>query len=185
MAEELAVTATANSESIPSFFIAGIRTDPTAEASAVADPEIPENNILVVTVTCARPPLICPTNDFANDTILSVIPLSFINSPARIKKGIDNKVKESTPEYILVITVFNGTSEKKYKTVTEDKPIAIPTGIFINSKIKKIINKAISIFNYSFLFLIISLKVIKAIDNIAIGIEAYMYDILIPNEGEN
>ena len=47
MAEELAVTATANSESIPSYFIAGIRIDPTAEASAVADPEIPENNILV------------------------------------------------------------------------------------------------------------------------------------------
>jgi hypothetical protein len=115
-----------------------------------------------------------PTKDFANETILSVIPLSFINSPARIKKGIDNKVKESTPEYILVITVFNGTSEKKYKVATEDKPIAIPTGTLMNSKIKKITNKAISIFNYSFLFLTISLKVIKAIDNIDVGIEAYI-----------
>jgi hypothetical protein len=44
----------------------------------------------------------------------------------------------------------------------------------MNSKIKKITNKAISIFNYSFLFLTISLKVIKAIDNIDVGIEAYI-----------
>ena len=45
-----------------------------------------------------------------NDTILSVIPLSFIISPAAIKKGIANKVNESTPENILVTIALKGKS---------------------------------------------------------------------------
>ena len=44
------------------------------------------------------------------ETILSVIPLSFIISPAAIKKGIANKVKESTPEYIRVTIALRGKS---------------------------------------------------------------------------
>ena len=57
MALELALTATAKSGSIPLFFIAGISIDPRADASAVADPDIPEKNILDTIETWANPPL--------------------------------------------------------------------------------------------------------------------------------
>ena len=110
IALELALTATAKSVSIPLFFIAGINIEPKAEASAVADPEIPEKNILETIETCAKPPLICPTKALEKETILSVIPLSFIISPAAIKKGIAKRVNESTPEYILVTIALKGRS---------------------------------------------------------------------------
>ena len=48
----------AKSVSIPLFFIAGINIEPKAEASAVADPEIPEKNMLETIETWAKPPLI-------------------------------------------------------------------------------------------------------------------------------
>ena len=47
---------------------------------------------------------------YENETILSVIPLSFIISPAAMKKGIAKRVNESTPEYILVTMALNGKS---------------------------------------------------------------------------
>ena len=149
MALELALTDTAKSVSIPLFFIAGINIEPKAEASAVADPEIPEKNILETIETWARPPLIWPTKFFENETILSVIPLSFMISPAAIKKGMANKVNESTPEYILVTIALKGKSPKKLSASIDEKPIANATGKLINKSKKKAENKIASIINLS------------------------------------
>ena len=150
MALELALTATAKSVSIPLFFIAGISIEPSADASAVADPEIPEKNILETIETWAKPPFIWPTRAFEKETILSVMPLSFIISPAAIKKGIASRVKESTPENILVTIALRGKSPNKHKADIDDRPIAKATGRFKNNKIKNEQNKTVSIliFNY-------------------------------------
>ena len=55
-----ATTAVENSLSYPCFFIEGIKTVPRAEASATADPVIPDRNISATTRVWARPPRICP-----------------------------------------------------------------------------------------------------------------------------
>ena len=81
---------------------------------------------------------------FENDTILSVIPLSFIISPAAIKKGIANKVNESTPEYILVTIALKGKSPKKLSASIDEKPIAKATGKLMNNSKKKAVNKIFS-----------------------------------------
>src|SRR5690625_6991536 len=75
----------------------GTNTEPSDEASASADPEIPPKKVLDNTFTSARPPLTFPMTTLARSINLLEIPPSFIISPARIKKGIANKEKEFNP----------------------------------------------------------------------------------------
>ena len=56
--------------------------------------------MLVTTVTCPRPPRICPTRHWAKWTRRLVMPPVFIRLPARMKKGIARRVKLVVPEYI-------------------------------------------------------------------------------------
>ena len=86
-----------------------------------------------------------PTKFLEKETILSVIPLAFIISPAAIKKGMASKVKESTPEYILVTIALRGKSPYKQRATIDDRPIAKPTGKFRNNRPRKRINKIVSI----------------------------------------
>ena len=88
-----AITALEKAGLKPRFFISGNKTVPVAAASANAEPEHPDIIKLAVTPTFAKPPLMCPTNVAANPTILRVTPVTFISSPAKMKRGMASKTK--------------------------------------------------------------------------------------------
>ena len=71
----------------PSFFMAGIKREPTAEVPAMAEPDTVPNSIQASTSTMARPPLTWPTKDCAQATSRLVIPPLAMIFPARIKNG--------------------------------------------------------------------------------------------------
>ena len=96
-----ATTAAAYSAGYPSFFIAGIKTEPVADASATADPETPAIIILATMLTWDSPPLTWPKRAEEKSTSLLVIPPVFMRSPARMKKGIARNPKESSMPIIL------------------------------------------------------------------------------------
>ena len=52
--------------------------------------------VLVTTLTCAKPPRICPTSDEAKRTRWCVMPLAFITCAARMKNGMDISRNELT-----------------------------------------------------------------------------------------
>lgn len=56
------------------FFITGMRMEPRAEISAMAEPEIPPNNIDENTLTMPSPPRTAPTAEEANLTSRMAIP---------------------------------------------------------------------------------------------------------------
>src|SRR2546429_8930676 len=93
-------TAAENSFEYPLLFIAGIRIDPSAAASATAEPEISAKNIEVTMVTCASAPRRKPSN--ADDSAISrrEIPDAFMIAPARMKSGIAMSGKLVAPVYI-------------------------------------------------------------------------------------
>ncbi len=95
--EELAVTATLNSGVYPAFTMAGIITPPTAEVSACADPVMPPKNMLATMLALAKLAGILPINITENRISLSVIPVLFIISPARINSGIAKSGKNPIP----------------------------------------------------------------------------------------
>ena len=59
--EDIAVTATVNFLEYPLRIISGMNIPDTPAVSATAEPEIPAKIIDESTLTCARPPYICPT----------------------------------------------------------------------------------------------------------------------------
>jgi len=75
----------------------GTRIDPSAEMSAIADPEIPPNNIDEKTFTTPRPPRTAPTADCAKRTNRIAMPPWNIRSPAKMKNGIAINGKTFTP----------------------------------------------------------------------------------------
>ena len=92
MALALALTDTAKSRAKPLRDMAGIIIDPRAEASAVAEPEMPEKNMLQTMVTWAKPPRTWPTRARERTTRRSVMPPAFMISPAAMKKGMASRV---------------------------------------------------------------------------------------------
>jgi len=77
--------------------MAGMRIEPSAEASAVALPEMPAKKPADSTVTDDMPPLRCPTMARAKPTMRSVMPPTFISMPASRKSGIVSRMNWSTP----------------------------------------------------------------------------------------
>jgi hypothetical protein len=71
--------------------------DPIAAVSALAEPHTPEKNIVPKTTTMPKPPLTLPTSTKDIFTILPAIPPCPIIVPAKIKRGIAKRVKESKP----------------------------------------------------------------------------------------
>jgi hypothetical protein len=96
----VATTIAENSGGYPFFFMKGTRTEPRAAESATAEPEIPAINIPAMTVTCPRPPLICPMIFMANPVSLSVIPQRDISSPKKMKPGTASNENILIPSYI-------------------------------------------------------------------------------------
>jgi hypothetical protein len=126
----LAMITAVKSALYPSFFMAGMRTDPIAVASATADPDRPAKNILATTLTSPRAPLNRPTRRFEKWISLWVIPPPLIIAPARIKKGIQRSGSFSIPAMTLWTIIIVGTfidtnmpRDVKYREKAMGKPI--------------------------------------------------------------
>src|SRR5437763_14388577 len=80
-------TAAENSFEYPLLFIAGIRMDPSAAASATAEPEISAKNMEVTMVTCASAPRTNPKMAEESAIRRPEMPEAFISAPARMTSG--------------------------------------------------------------------------------------------------
>jgi len=113
----LAMITAEKSALYPSFFIAGIKTDPMAVASATAEPDRPAKNMLAKTLTSPRAPRNRPTRRFEKWMSLWVIPPPLMIDPARIKKGMHNNGSFSIPAItlwtIIIVGIFIDTNIAK------------------------------------------------------------------------
>ena len=124
--------------------MAGIIIEPKAEASAVAEPEMPEKNMLETMVTWASPPRIWPTSEREKATMRSVMPHAFINSPAMMKNGIANSVKESTPTKARVTMPLSGRVASEASVTSEAIPSAKAIGTLIKRSTKNVTKRTVS-----------------------------------------
>ena len=92
------VTLTAKSRSNPRLTICGIIAPPTAETSAIAEPETPPKNSDDSTLTWPSPPRRCPTSEEASEINRSEMPPRIMISPAKMKSGIAISVDDAAPE---------------------------------------------------------------------------------------
>ncbi len=100
----------ANTRGNPAFSICGIITEPIAEVSATAEPEMPLRKVVASTLTIERPPRtrVKPTRTSANATSRRAIPPSAMIAPASTKKGIVSIATLLTPSEIFSITASSG-----------------------------------------------------------------------------
>ena len=103
---EPAVMAALNPSSYPSFRMASISMIPSPDASATAEPVIPENIRDAMTFTCPRPPFHRPTRTLEKSNILSVTLLEFMIFAAKIKSGTASRIKLL---YILLVKISTTT----------------------------------------------------------------------------
>ena len=101
MTDDEAVTAALYSGLYPSSTMAGIKMEPMADVSATPAPVRPAKKMEATTLAWASPPGTRPTMRWAKRTSRTVIPVAFISSPARMKKGMAISGKESIPPNIL------------------------------------------------------------------------------------
>jgi hypothetical protein len=78
------VTLVANTRGKPLFSICGIITEPIADVSATAEPEIPLRNVVASTLTTESPPRmrVRPTSTSAKATRRRAMPPSAMMAPA-------------------------------------------------------------------------------------------------------
>ena len=119
--------------------------EPREALSAAAAPDIPANSMEARIFTWASPPRICPTRALQKLTILLVIPALFINSPARINRGIAIILKESMVTNIRWGTTVRGTvvfPQNRAAKLAKHIPIAIghPSARSARNTIIKILN---------------------------------------------
>jgi len=88
--------------------MAGTSTDPSAAASPISEPVIPERIISTTTTTWLRPPAIHPTRTSARSTSRVVMPPTVIRLPARRKNGMARNGQESTVAVIFTYTTESG-----------------------------------------------------------------------------
>ena len=92
---EAAISATAKGLSYPCSIMAGTMTAPMAATVAGPEPEMAPKNIQVMTVTTAKPPVMCPTAAEPRLARRLLSPPPSISPPARMKKGMAISGKES------------------------------------------------------------------------------------------
>ena len=97
MMEDDAVTAAEKSLSYPSSTMAGMSMEPIAAVSLTAAPVMPAKKTDARILAWASPPWRCPTRTLLNLTRRVVMPVLFMISPARMKKGMAMRVNMSTP----------------------------------------------------------------------------------------
>src|SRR5438270_3074124 len=98
-------TAAENSLLYPLLFMAGMRIDPSAAASATADPEISAKNIEVTMVTWASAPRMNPRSAEESAIRRREIPDAFMIAPAKTNSGMAMSGKLVAPEYITIGTL--------------------------------------------------------------------------------
>ena len=101
-------TLTAKSRLYPRFTICGIIVPPTADTSAMADPETPPKNSDDSTLIWPRPPRRCPTSEAASEISRSEMPPRIISSPAKMNSGIAISEAEPAPETVCCTTTIGG-----------------------------------------------------------------------------
>src|SRR6202140_1318137 len=108
--EAVIVTLVAKTRGKPDFSICGIITEPIAEVSATAEPEMPLRKVVASTLTTDSPPrtLVKPTITSAKATRRRAMPPSAMMAPASTKNGIVSMATLLTPSEILSITASSG-----------------------------------------------------------------------------
>src|SRR5262245_1017142 len=104
------VTLVANTRGKPFFSICGIITEPIAEVSATAEPEMPLKNVVASTLTTDNPPRtrVTPTSTSAKATRRRAMPPSAMMAPASTKNGMVSIATLLTPSEIFSITASSG-----------------------------------------------------------------------------
>src|SRR5574341_674536 len=100
--------------------MAGIITDPMAEASATAEPVMPAKIMQEKIVAWASPPRMRPTMRSAKRRRPLVISPFSIRSPPRTKSGMANRGKASVP-----MNIFWGITTKGIPSMTRMPPSAV------------------------------------------------------------
>src|SRR2546430_4423275 len=108
-------TAAENSLLYPLLFIAGMRIEPSAAASATADPEISAKNIEVTMVTCASAPRMKPRRAEESAMSLLEMPEAFMIAPARMKSGMAMSGKLVAPVYMAMGTLGSAANPPDWK----------------------------------------------------------------------
>ena len=112
--------------------------EPSAVASALAEPEMPASSMPASTVVCARPPLMWPTSESESFTRFLVMPVSSMRAPASMKNGTASIAKESyTPNIVWAITKL-GSDVSVIRVTEVAMPIANATGTPRNRRAKNI-----------------------------------------------
>ena len=111
--------------------------EPMAETSATVEPEIPEKMYSATTTAIERPPRIHPTSTWARRTRRTAMPPVSIRAPARMKRGIASRTKESTPSKICFTTTVSGYCPLHHNPRKPETPITKATGTPIPSRTKK------------------------------------------------
>ena len=73
--------------------MAGMRMEPTAAASAAADPEMPAKNMAETMATTAMPPGSQPTRELAKSIMRRLMPPASMITPVNMNKGTASKKK--------------------------------------------------------------------------------------------
>jgi hypothetical protein len=107
------VTAQLNSGSNPASFIDFISINPRPEASAIAEPVIPEKITEANTLTCPNPPLSEPTILLAKLKRRTVIIPSFIILAAKINNGTASKTNFFSKPITILSTITAGLISAK------------------------------------------------------------------------
>jgi hypothetical protein len=109
--EAVIVTLVANTRGKPLFSICGIITEPIADVSATAEPEMPLRKVVATTLTTDSPPRtrVKPTSTSANATSRRAMPPSAMMAPANTKNGMVSMATLLTPSAIFSITPSTGT----------------------------------------------------------------------------
>ena len=110
------------------FAISGSVTDPTAAVSALAEPQIPEKNIVERIATMPIAPRIFPTKSMARLTMRVAIPPRPMMVPARMKSGIASSGKESKPASTRCGKMMRKSGESQRIPASAAMPSAIPIG---------------------------------------------------------
>ena len=100
--------------------MAGIITEPMAEASATADPVMPAKTMHEKIVAWASPPRIRPTIRSAKRRSPLVISPRSIRSPPRMKRGMARRGKASVP-----MNIFWGITTSGIPCMTRTPPRAV------------------------------------------------------------
>src|SRR3954469_14852411 len=128
-------TAAENSFVYPLLFIAGMRMEPSAAASATADPEISAKNIEVTMVTWASAPRTHPSS--AEDSAISrrEIPDAFMIAPARMKSGIAMSGKLVAPVYMAIGALGSAATPPVWKiAIAATTPSAMAIGTLTKTR---------------------------------------------------